>query len=58
MARVVAAMTDPNPLVAGKGLERLRAAGVVVASGLLEADARALNPGFVKRMQGQGRMSG
>ncbi len=54
VARVVAAMTDPNPLVARKGLERLRAAGVAVASGLLEADVRALNPGFVKRMQGQG----
>ena len=54
VARVVAAMVDPNPLVAGRGLEQLRAAGVEVASGLLEADARALNPGFVKRMQGQG----
>ncbi len=50
VARVVAAMDDPNPLVAGKGLERLRAAGIEVQSGLLEADARALNPGFIKRM--------
>ena len=54
VARVVAAMVDPNPLVAGRGLEQLRAAGIEVASGLLEADARALNPGFIKRMQGQG----
>ncbi len=49
-ARVVVAMTDPNPQVAGRGLEKLRAAGVVVESGLLEAEALALNPGFVKRM--------
>lgn len=50
VSRVVAAMVDPNPLVAGKGLAQLRDAGVEVASGLLEADARALNPGFIKRM--------
>ncbi len=49
--RVVVAMQDPNPLVAGKGLERLRAAGIVVETGLLEAQARALNPGFIARMQ-------
>jgi diaminohydroxyphosphoribosylaminopyrimidine deaminase/5-amino-6-(5-phosphoribosylamino)uracil reductase len=49
--RVVAAMTDPNPLVAGQGLERLRAAGIAVEKGLLESEARALNPGFVKRMR-------
>lgn len=48
--RVVAAMRDPNPLVAGTGLEKLRAAGVDVASGLLEAEARELNIGFVARM--------
>ncbi|WP_242467114.1 bifunctional diaminohydroxyphosphoribosylaminopyrimidine deaminase/5-amino-6-(5-phosphoribosylamino)uracil reductase RibD [Ectothiorhodospira shaposhnikovii] len=51
VGRVVAAMTDPNPLVAGRGLERLRAAGVAVAAGLMEAEARALNPGFVSRME-------
>jgi diaminohydroxyphosphoribosylaminopyrimidine deaminase/5-amino-6-(5-phosphoribosylamino)uracil reductase len=51
---VVTAMTDPNPLVAGNGLAQLRDAGVEVRSGLLEEDARALNPGFVKRMQGLG----
>jgi len=50
VARVVAAMVDPNPLVAGKGLAILRSAGVAVEVGLLEAQARALNPGFVKRM--------
>lgn len=48
--RMVAAMLDPNPLVAGKGFERLRASGIEVEYGLLEDQARALNPGFVKRM--------
>ncbi|MBQ0776982.1 bifunctional diaminohydroxyphosphoribosylaminopyrimidine deaminase/5-amino-6-(5-phosphoribosylamino)uracil reductase RibD [Halopseudomonas laoshanensis] len=51
VARVVAAMQDPNPLVAGKGLARLRDAGIQVECGLQEAEARALNPGFIKRMQ-------
>jgi diaminohydroxyphosphoribosylaminopyrimidine deaminase/5-amino-6-(5-phosphoribosylamino)uracil reductase len=50
VSRVVAAMQDPNPLVAGKGLERLREAGIEVACGLLEQEAAALNPGFIKRM--------
>ncbi|GAB4349362.1 MAG: bifunctional diaminohydroxyphosphoribosylaminopyrimidine deaminase/5-amino-6-(5-phosphoribosylamino)uracil reductase RibD [Gammaproteobacteria bacterium] len=49
--RVVAAMEDPNPQVAGKGLARLRAAGIEVQCGLLEREAAALNPGFVKRMR-------
>lgn len=48
--RVVAAMVDPNPLVAGRGLARLREAGVEAESGLLESAAAALNPGFIKRM--------
>lgn len=48
--RVVAAMQDPNPLVAGNGLKQLQDAGVHVQSGLLEEQARALNPGFIKRM--------
>ncbi|MCH7417416.1 bifunctional diaminohydroxyphosphoribosylaminopyrimidine deaminase/5-amino-6-(5-phosphoribosylamino)uracil reductase RibD [Pseudomonas mosselii] len=51
VARVVAAMQDPNPQVAGNGLQRLRDAGIEVASGVLEAEARALNPGFLKRME-------
>ena len=50
VARVVAAMRDPNPLVAGQGLAKLAAAGIDVASGLLEAEATELNIGFVSRM--------
>ncbi len=50
VARVVAAMTDPNPLVAGQGLAMLQAAGIETASGLLENEARELNIGFVSRM--------
>ncbi len=53
VARVIAAMQDPNPQVAGQGLARLRAAGIRVEVGLLEAEARALNPGFVRRMRGE-----
>lgn len=52
--RMVAAMPDPNPQVAGRGLTQLREAGVAVECGLLEAEARALNPGFIQRMT-QGR---
>jgi diaminohydroxyphosphoribosylaminopyrimidine deaminase/5-amino-6-(5-phosphoribosylamino)uracil reductase len=48
--RAVVAMEDPNPLVAGKGLARLREAGIAVECGLLEAEARRLNPGFIRRM--------
>jgi diaminohydroxyphosphoribosylaminopyrimidine deaminase/5-amino-6-(5-phosphoribosylamino)uracil reductase len=50
VARVVAAMADPNPLVAGKGLESLRAAGIAAESGVMEEAARDLNVGFVSRM--------
>jgi diaminohydroxyphosphoribosylaminopyrimidine deaminase/5-amino-6-(5-phosphoribosylamino)uracil reductase len=50
ITRLVAAMSDPNPQVAGKGLAILRDAGVAVECGLLEAEARALNPGFIQRM--------
>ncbi|MDD4885499.1 MAG: bifunctional diaminohydroxyphosphoribosylaminopyrimidine deaminase/5-amino-6-(5-phosphoribosylamino)uracil reductase RibD [Thiomonas sp.] len=48
--RVVVALADPNPLVAGKGLERLRQAGVQVQVGLFEAEARDINIGFLSRM--------
>ncbi len=51
VARVVAAMEDPNPQVAGQGLERLKAAGVAVETGVLACEAQALNPGFVARMR-------
>lgn len=50
ISRVLAAMTDPNPLVAGKGLALLQAAGIDTACGLLENEARELNIGFVARM--------
>ncbi|HUJ96417.1 MAG TPA: bifunctional diaminohydroxyphosphoribosylaminopyrimidine deaminase/5-amino-6-(5-phosphoribosylamino)uracil reductase RibD, partial [Terriglobales bacterium] len=48
LRRVVACMKDPNPLVSGKGFERLRNAGIAVASGILEEDARAMNESFAK----------
>lgn len=51
LARVVVAMQDPNPQVAGKGLQQLADAGMQVESGLMEAQARTLNPGFIQRMQ-------
>ena len=51
VARVVAAMQDPNPDVAGRGLLRLMSAGIAVQSGVLESEARALNKGFLKRME-------
>lgn len=50
VVRVVAAMADPNPLVAGQGFDKLRRAGVETACGLLENEARELNIGFVSRM--------
>lgn len=49
--RVVCAMEDPNPLVSGSGFENLKRAGIIVESGILEEQARALNPGFIKRME-------
>lgn len=50
VSRVVVAMQDPNPQVSGRGLEKLKAAGVQVTCGVLAEDARALNRGFIKRM--------
>lgn len=50
VARVVAAMRDPNPQVAGQGMARLEQAGINIESGLLEQQARELNIGFVSRM--------
>ncbi len=50
VSRVVAAMQDPNPRVAGEGLQKLRAARIAVETGLCEAQARELNIGFVARM--------
>jgi diaminohydroxyphosphoribosylaminopyrimidine deaminase/5-amino-6-(5-phosphoribosylamino)uracil reductase len=51
VARVIAAMQDPNPGVAGSGYAALRAAGIQVESGLMEDEARELNLGFVARMR-------
>lgn len=50
VARVVAAMRDPNPLVSGEGMAMLQLAGIRVEQGLLEAQAHELNLGFVYRM--------
>lgn len=49
IARVVIACEDPNPQVAGSGIEKLQAAGIQVESGLLEDQARDINKGFIKR---------
>ncbi|GGC10959.1 riboflavin biosynthesis protein RibD [Oxalicibacterium flavum] len=51
VARVVAAIGDPNPLVAGQGMARLAAAGIDVTLGVLEEEAREMNIGFFRRMQ-------
>ncbi|SFK42624.1 bifunctional diaminohydroxyphosphoribosylaminopyrimidine deaminase/5-amino-6-(5-phosphoribosylamino)uracil reductase RibD [Lysobacter sp. cf310] len=51
VARVVAAMRDPFPQVDGAGFAQLQAAGIEVASGLMEAQARALNRGFLSRIE-------
>jgi diaminohydroxyphosphoribosylaminopyrimidine deaminase/5-amino-6-(5-phosphoribosylamino)uracil reductase len=51
VARVVSAMQDPNPRVAGQGHALLREAGVQVETGLLADESRALNPGFARRME-------
>ena len=51
--RVVVAMQDPNPQVAGQGIQTLHAAGITTEVGFLETEARALNPGFIQRMTQQ-----
>ena len=51
VGRVVTAMVDPNPSVSGRGLKMLEEAGIETLAGVLEAEARALNPGFIKRME-------
>ena len=50
VSRVVTAMQDPNPQVSGRGLEKLKAAGIEVICGVLQEDAKTLNRGFIKRM--------
>ena len=50
VSRVVAAMEDPNPKVAGRGLNKLRAAGIIADCGLLADEAHELNIGFISRM--------
>lgn len=50
VTRVVAAMQDPNPLVNGSGLEKLKQAGIQTECGILENEARELNIGFISRM--------
>lgn len=49
--RVVAAMQDPNPLVAGQGMQQLQAAGIEISDGLMQAQAERLNKGYIKRMR-------
>ncbi len=51
IVRVISAMKDPNPLVSGKGFQRLSDAGIRVEVGLLEAEASALNAVFIKNMK-------
>lgn len=51
VSKVIAAMQDPHARVAGQGFDKLRAAGINVAVGLCEEQARALNLGFIKRME-------
>lgn len=53
VAKVIAAMADPNPLVSGKGLAFLHEADIEVLTGLMETEARTLNAGFILRMTAQ-----
>jgi diaminohydroxyphosphoribosylaminopyrimidine deaminase/5-amino-6-(5-phosphoribosylamino)uracil reductase len=50
ISKVIAAMQDPNPQVAGSGLAHLQAHNIETATGLMQAQAEALNPGFISRM--------
>lgn len=50
ISRLVVAMSDPNPLVSGKGLERCKEAGIEVICDVLRTDAEKLNRGFISRM--------
>lgn len=52
VAKVVIAVADPNPKVAGKGMAKLQAAGISVVTGVCEAEAAELNRGFLKIMAG------
>ena len=47
VAKVVIAMIDPNPLVSGNGIQALKKTGIKVELGLLEQEAKLLNPGFI-----------
>lgn len=51
VAKVVAAVADPNPLVAGEGLAKLKAAGIEVVCGVMEDEATEMNIGFMSRMR-------
>lgn len=53
VVEVVMAMVDPNPLVSGQGIARLKQAGIEVKTGLMEEEARNLNKGFIHKMQSQ-----
>jgi len=53
VANVMVGSVDPNPLVAGQGIEKLKAAGIEVKQGVLQSEAEQLNPGFMKRMRNQ-----
>jgi diaminohydroxyphosphoribosylaminopyrimidine deaminase/5-amino-6-(5-phosphoribosylamino)uracil reductase len=51
VARVIAAMPDPDPRVAGRGFAGLKQAGIGAAYGLMQSEAEAVNPGFIQRMR-------
>ena len=53
VSKLVVALEDPNPLVAGQGIQQLRDQGIEVRVGLLRLQSESLNPGFIKRMTSQ-----